>query len=161
MQGLDESTLGLDETVTRAQFVTLLVRAMKLELTEEKDSTFYDVAPDRWYAPYVQTAYAAGLIDGIGDGIFAPEQPILREEMAKLLALAHQKLCGINEITASPADYADDAEIADWARPYVDYAREYQILRGDADNRFSPKDNATRAEAAVAVLRTGSAETGK
>lgn len=161
LQGLDESTLGLDETVTRAQFVTLLVRAMKLELTEEKDSTFYDVAPDRWYAPYVQTAYAAGLIDGIGDGIFAPEQPILREEMAKLLALAHQKLCGINEITASPADYADDAEIADWARPYVDYVREYQILRGDADNRFSPKDNATRAEAAVAVLRTGSAETGK
>lgn len=153
LQGLDETTLGLDETTTRAQFVTLLVRALDLELVDYSGS-FSDVSADSWYASYVQTAYDAGLVSGIGDGAFAPEQAITREEMAKLLALAYQQLTGTEITDAEPAGYADTAEISDWAVPYVNIARQAQILMGDEDNTFRPADSTTRAEAAVAVLRT-------
>lgn len=152
LQGMNENTLGLDETTTRAQFVTLLVRALGLELTEN-NGTFSDVSSDSWYAPYVQTAYDAGLVDGIGDGKFAPEQSIIREEMAKLLVLAYQQLSKVEDSGTSYVQYIDEADISDWAKPYVNYAKEYQILRGDESKMFHPKDKATRAEAAVAVLR--------
>ncbi|MBE5040953.1 S-layer homology domain-containing protein [Ructibacterium gallinarum] len=152
LQGLDETTLGLDETTTRAQFVTLLVRALNLDLVEYSDS-FQDVSAESWYASYIQTAFDAGLINGIDESIFAPEEAITREEMAKLLALAYQRITGIEELEAEPSGYADEEEISDWAKPYVDFTKKVQILLGDEDNRFRPVESATRAEAAVSVLR--------
>ena len=67
--------------------------------------------------------------------------------MAKILAEALQLTTSIPEKT-----YADDAEIAEWAKGYVYACQEAGIMEGSGDN-FNPRDNATRAEGAAVLVR--------
>ena len=79
VQGYGDGTLGLDRKITRAQFVTMLVRALDSEVKKYTGS-FSDVAEGAWYADYMETAYRNGWIEG--DGVRShPERNITREEI--------------------------------------------------------------------------------
>lgn len=67
--------------VTRAQFVTMLVKGLGLKAPAEKEISFKDVEASSWYENYINTAVAFGLAKGYPDNTFQPNREITREEM--------------------------------------------------------------------------------
>lgn len=144
-------------TVTRAQFAALLVRAMGLqEITAMVE--FADVYPTDWFYNEVRTAASAGLVNGMGDGSFAPNAPVTREQVAVMLARALLRSGRAQALTSEQvaqvlAPYADQQSISGWARADLALAIRYGLVRGLADGRLGPRAQASRAEAAVMMAR--------
>ncbi|MCL2048985.1 MAG: S-layer homology domain-containing protein [Defluviitaleaceae bacterium] len=111
------------------------------------DPVFTDVQPGAWYYPAVQWGAHAGIISGIGEGLFAPDQPVTREQMADLL----YRYVRANNITlqSGPAiDFTDAADISWWAAEGVGVMQRAGILGGYPDGSFRPRAASTRAEVA-------------
>ncbi|MFD0716852.1 S-layer homology domain-containing protein [Paenibacillus sp. GCM10027626] len=141
-------------TVTRAEFVALLARALGLEASGNRELPFADIESGVWYAPAAAAAYEAGLIKGDGKGAFRPGERVTREQMAALLVRAYE--LGLGGAATAPAggepSYTDGTEIAAWARADVAKAHSLALMQGQGANHFAPKSTATRAESAQAVL---------
>ncbi|MGN0149528.1 MAG: S-layer homology domain-containing protein [Clostridia bacterium] len=142
-----DNGLRLSDNITRAEFVTVMTRAMNLKLTDIL-SGFADVLSDDWYAPYVYTAMNNGLVDG-QDGVFRPNDNITREEMCKIIVSA------MNSDIEANRDFIfdDDEDIGEWAREYVYKAYSAGIIYGMENGVFSPKSNAQRAQAFAVMSR--------
>jgi hypothetical protein len=140
-----------NQKVTRAQFTTLLVRALKLQSGEFKGA-FSDVKETDWFAKDIETAEEAGIVNGYNDGTFKPADYISREQMVLMLMNANQyatdKLTTDISKGVSIDDFSDNAKISSWAIDSVKAAYDLGILSGRSDSTFAPKMNATRAEAA-------------
>ncbi|MGI2293637.1 S-layer homology domain-containing protein [Paenibacillus sp. GXUN7292] len=140
-----------DHSITRAEFATLLVRALGLK--EEGAPQFRDVAQTAWYAEAIGAAAASGIVKGYADGTFAPNSSITREEMAVMIARA---LSSTGAGTASSTvleKFDDSSQISGWARSAAAQAVEAGIIKGVTDQSFVPAAKATRAEAAVMLKR--------
>ncbi|SES10526.1 S-layer homology domain-containing protein [Gracilibacillus ureilyticus] len=85
--GFEDNTFKPSDSLTRAEFATLVVQAYGIEI-EEADHPFTDVPADEWYTPYIETLYANNLIAGKTETSFAPEANIERADFAMLLANA-------------------------------------------------------------------------
>jgi dextranase len=134
--------------VTRAQFVAMLARVLRLAAPPNGAAApFTDVPAGAWYARYVAAAWAAGWIQGVSPTAFAPGSPVSREVMAVLVARA----LGVGGIAALP--WADAADVAPWAVAGVRAASVAGYLRGYPDGTFRPAADATRAEAAALLAR--------
>ncbi|WP_285860590.1 MULTISPECIES: S8 family serine peptidase [Paenibacillus] len=147
----DQYTPG--KQVTRAEFVSLLVRTLELGKGENSGTQFNDVQSGSWYYDAVQAAVSAGLINGYANHTFAPDQSITRTEMAVILARVLKHLEVTEGAGASLPAYADQAEIQDWARAAVAQVAAIGIMQGRGETRFAGLENTTRAEAAVVVYR--------
>src|SRR5690606_10016646 len=99
--------------------------------------------------------FEAGIVSGRGDGTFAPEAVITREEMAVLVMRAFE--AKMNQQIAGEAyedsSFADQASISAWAERYVQAAAELGLIQGRGNNQFAPKANASRAESALIIYR--------
>ncbi len=142
----DTNGLRLKDSISRAEFTALIVRALGLDLSEY-NNTFLDIDSDDWHAPYVATAYAAGLVSG-ADGMFRPNDTITREEMCKIIACAAD-----DEFELKQADFKDTDSISPWALEYVNKAYSLGIVNGMDDGSFLPKNNALREQAFVILAR--------
>ena len=146
--------------VTRAEFCTLLLRAVGI--AQSADSAgFSDVADSDWFAPYVNGAKSAGLLEGMPyTDTFGPNIPITRQEMSAMIVNG-VKVAGKFKNTLIEADYylnnfSDKDSIASWAKEFVARATELEIIKGIEKNgalTFSPEENSTRAQAAVMLKR--------
>lgn len=145
LKGRDRKTFDLEGGMTRAEFASIIVRAF--DLPESGNAVFIDVAGDAWYARDINSAYAAGLIAGKGNGTFAPDAFISREEMA-VIAVRAYKLKANVDFSGTKAAFADAGEISEWAEEAVDAAYELGIIKG-SDGLFAPKSYMTRAEGAT------------
>ncbi|RTE06304.1 S-layer homology domain-containing protein [Paenibacillus whitsoniae] len=151
----DVSSFEPNRPVTRAEFTAMLVRALRLPVSGGQQQ-FADVSPDAWYAAPIMAAVKQGIINGKSESQFDPNVTISREEMSVMLMRAYTLVHG--EDHAAPTDttssqFRDEADIEAWALPAVRLATSLQLLQGRAQDQFSPKENATRAEAAVTVSR--------
>ena len=146
VKGQTETSFGLENPITRAEFVTLLTRAIGLE-PAEYTGAFGDVSADDWYAGYIEAAYQAGIFSGSG-GMANPQNSITREEMAKLLA-------GVPELSSAAADieFTDSAEISGWAAEAVEKVVGAGLMQGRDDGSFDPSAGAKRCEAFVVIYR--------
>lgn len=137
------------ETVTRAQFVKIIVSALGLE--SDKDGVaFPDVKQDVWYTDSIRIASELDIIDGKDDGKFHPNAPITRAEITKVIVLAFNKTVQFSQ--ASGITF-EDVKAGYWANEYIQKASASEIVFGDGKN-FNPKNNATRAEAMVMIHRS-------
>ena len=136
-----------DDTMKRGDFALIIARIMNYDPENYTKSAFPDVDSDLYYSAAIAFCKEQNIIDGDNNGNFNAEDPITREEMAKILCQAKQLKVTIPEKT-----YADDAEIAEWAKGYVYACQEAGIMEGSGDN-FNPRDNATRAEGAAVLVR--------
>ena len=148
--GVTENTFEPERSVTRAEFATLVSRALKLSGDAIEKVTFEDVPEDEWYYPYVSFAAGAGLITGY-NGQFRPDDRITREEMAVIIAKAYAFL-GRAPQGGGLERFADKAEISEWACEPVDTAAAAGLISGVTPDTFAPCENTTRAQA-VAVLK--------
>lgn len=130
--GMTDSSFAPDETMTRAQFATIVVRALGLELVTSGKG-FEDVADGKWYHDFVLTASAYGIIEGRSDTEFCPEDTITKQEAATMVARA-AKLCGMDtELSSSEtrdmlAQFGDYVSVSDWAKGFMAFCYQENIL---------------------------------
>ena len=138
-----------DNKLSRAEMVQILYNwAGKPEVTGS--SKFSDVADGAWYAKPVIWAAENGVVNGVGDGKFAPNDPVTREQLAAMLYRYAEKPEASNKLT----DFADASKISDYAVDAVKWAVEQDILRGDGSPRkLRPTDHAKRCEVAAMLHR--------
>lgn len=135
-----------NRTVTREELVTMVVKAFDLEPSGELD--FEDVKEDAWYAENIKAAFAAGAISGVSENSFGVGMEITRQDLAAIIyRLA--KLTKGNEVK----NFADESEIAEYAKEAVLVLSSNGIISGMDENNFGPKLTATRAQVAVMLNR--------
>lgn len=149
VQGTNTGAFAPEADVTRAEFASMLVKA--LGLTASGASGYADVSADAWYAEAVAAASQAGIVQGKGNSTFAPNAKITREEMSALLVRASEWKSGETLQADSIANFADRGEAAAWALPYIDAAYKAGFIQGRTNNQFAPKAQLTRAESAKAI----------
>ncbi|MBO5098894.1 MAG: S-layer homology domain-containing protein [Clostridia bacterium] len=142
INGVGDRKFDPQGTVTREQFVKMLCVA--LGLTEEAEITFADIAADDWSVPYIKKAVKAGLISGVDENTFGYGVGISRQDIAVIL---HRTI----KDTTGTAQFADNAEIADYAKDAVGALSGLKILNGFEDGSFKPNASCTRAQAAVII----------
>ncbi|MGN0107830.1 MAG: S-layer homology domain-containing protein [Hominilimicola sp.] len=149
VNGKTDNEFYPNDKVTREEFAKLLVCMAKLENSAYSSDHFTDVDADAWYSKYVNIAYENGICNGIGDGNFGVGNEITRQDMA---VMVHNLLKSGNEaMNPLHTEFADDEDISDYAKPAVSSLSAMGIINGVGDNMFAPKDNATRAQAAVII----------
>ncbi|MDK2817440.1 MAG: hypothetical protein PWR22_2069 [Moorella sp. (in: firmicutes)] len=146
--GVDSSRFEPGRAVTRAEFASLLVKALGLEVKEGTKNPFKDVKGDAWYAGVVTAAAGNGLVKGYEDGTFRPEKTITREEVAVMLVRAMNLPEGEEKLS-----FKDNDKVSAWARKSVGAAAAHGQVKGFEDGTFRPEEAASRAECAVMVYR--------
>lgn len=144
-----------DRTITRGEYLKLIATIARGKYAPPQDLTlgFHDVNADDWYAGYVAWAAGNKMIHGYADGNFYPNREITREEMAVIADNAITAL-GLTFPRAQTVDtvaFVDGSEISQWATAAVAHMSRLQLINGDESNRFSPKQQATRAEAITVI----------
>lgn len=146
INGRTETTFDPNGNVTRAEFTKMLVLALGLEAPDAANP-FTDVAETDWFAPYVKVAAATGVTTGTSETTFSPSDPITREQMCTMIVRAVRDALG-KELGTATAEFADNAEISDWAIEAVAILENASIVNGIGDGYFAPKMSATRAQTA-------------
>ncbi|MBS7219338.1 MAG: S-layer homology domain-containing protein, partial [Oscillospiraceae bacterium] len=90
--GYPDGTFGGSKQITRAEFVTMLVRFIGLK---DAECSFHDVSQNHWAYRFIAMATDAGWIAGYTDGTFAPDQTITRAEAMTILNSVLNR--GVNE----------------------------------------------------------------
>lgn len=138
VQGSDGKFLP-DAALTRAQMATIL--ANTLGLTETGGNPFSDVAEDAWYAPYILSCFAAGVMQG-SDGRANPDSAITRQEAMVMLGRALE-IDRVDE--PNLAQFTDSSRVADWAAPYVAAMVTSGMVGGVGNGQLAPDGNMSRA----------------
>lgn len=136
------------QPVTRAQFVTMLARLHQFgdgDAVIGGDSTFPDVPADTWFTDSVRWAADEGLVLGDGTG-FRPGDGITRQALVTILYRYVGKLGISTAERGKLTDFADSAQVADYAADAVAWAVGAGLLSGDGAGQLLPNGTATRAQ---------------
>ncbi len=142
VSGFPDGAFQPDATLTRAEFVKMLVLSLHLQ-PDAAATAFSDVPPRAWFAPYVSAAVEAQIVQGVTSRSFAPDATLSREAMAVLLARA------LKLTDTVPLHFTDVGRISSWARTSVAETVAKGLMSGFPDGSFRPLAVTTRAEAAA------------
>ncbi|BBH19706.1 hypothetical protein Back11_10510 [Paenibacillus baekrokdamisoli] len=156
IEGISFDQFAPDQKVSRAEFVSLLVRALGLNI-DSGISKFDDVSESAWFAGTVGAAVNAGIVNGYKDGSFGPKNAITREEMAvmvgRAIAFAGKSLETSAKLDALLAVYRDKDRMSSWSQSAIGKILETGIMKGVTSTTFEPGKQAMRSEAAVVIKR--------
>lgn len=143
VSGYPDGLFKPDNPISRAEFITLLVKALKLEPKQgesDKDTE------NHWASSSISTAEAKGIIEQ--DENFRPNEPITREEIAVMIIKAKKLNMATQEFNIT-----ESKDISNWAKDYIFTAMENNLMNGYPDGSFKPKGSATRAEAVTVIVK--------
>ncbi|MFM9279804.1 S-layer homology domain-containing protein [Paenibacillus jiagnxiensis] len=150
--GVDERHYEPNRAITRAEFVTLIMRA--IEQTGKSSANganpFSDVKAGQYYTGPIAAAAELGIVTGY-DGKFRPADRITREEAVVSLVRAAKYFSTTQQQQGEPS-FADAGKISSWAAAAVKEAWSAGLIEGDG-KAFKPKNSVTRAEVAVMIQR--------
>lgn len=149
VNGVTDTKFAPEKKVTRSEFAAMLVKALRLK-PAAVSTAFEDVPKNAWYSEAVAAAYAHGLIKGLSDSRFAPQEQITREQMAIMVMNAYQ-ISFKTDSSEVVLEFKDSGEISKWAQTSVTEAGSLGLMKGRNGNLFAPKDNASRAEAVQVI----------
>lgn len=152
MSGVSENQFDPSGKLTRAMLVQMLYN-MESRPACDAENAFIDVPVGQWYTDAVIWANDAKIVSGMGDGLFAPNMEITREQMVVML-YNYAKYKGY-DVTASAdlSKFADNASVSTWAQPAMQWAVAEGYISGMGDNQLAPHGTATRAEIASVIMR--------
>ena len=154
--GTSETTFAPAENMTRAMFVTVLFRFDGAK-GDRSQSAFTDVAPGEWYTDAINRAAANRIVDGVGDGKFAPNDPITRAQMCTMieryLALYKKAWKVTLPETGSVSVMVDENAIPAYALAAVKQCQRHGLVNGFEDGTFRPNELSTRAQVAAVIYR--------
>lgn len=142
MSGYGDGLFGPDNRLSRAQFAQILYNQAGRPAAGE--ASFADVAPDAWCAPAVAWAAERGISGGYGGGLFGPDDPITREQMAVML----WRYAGSPAAPGGELSFMDAEQIGAHAREALGWAVQTGVMNGKAGGVLDPKGLATRAQTA-------------
>ena len=148
VNGVGDKTFAPNANVTREQFAKIVVAAFAPDATEA-DVDFTDVEYGAWYESYIKKAYAEGIIKGMGDNTFGVGKNVTRQDMCVMIYNG-AKAAGV-EFTTDAESFADDDQIADYAKEAVYALKNAGAVSGMTETEFSPQAGATRAQAAKII----------
>lgn len=152
--GVSDELFEPEAYVTRGMFVTALARMDKAD-TKGYAKLFNDVLSDEYYSESIAWASANGIVNGVGDGKFAPDEFVTREEMSVMIynyiKLQYKSL--LEDSSEDNVVFSDDDKISSWAKDAVYALAKMGLLNGKGNGEFAPQDNVTRAEAATILVR--------
>ena len=146
IKGKSKTTFGPDDTITKAEYVTLMVRYF--ELTSDQTESYLDVFPDEWYAGNIAIAKDNHILPDVYGKFFKAEEAITRQDMMYIL---HQSILLSGQSIAtknlSLNDFTDRGEILSYAVEGAEYLVSRDIIHG-YDHKINPTATSTRAEVA-------------
>lgn len=151
--GMGGNEFSPDGTLTRAQFVMFLAKMSMEDISKYSVNKFSDVKSNAWYYHAVSWAVTAGVTDGMGNGQFAPENRITREQVARMVIQFYRYMGIETKGIRTSENFIDKDNISGWAAESVPICQAVGVLNGYTDHSFRPQNNATRAEAATMCSR--------
>ncbi|NBD26728.1 Ig-like domain-containing protein [Paenibacillus glycinis] len=157
VEGSTLTTFAPNKPVTRGEFAMFIAKGLGLSGDKAAAGKFKDVNTSTVLAAYIGAAATSGIVQGMTDGTFKPNNAVTREEMATMMIRA-ASAAGVQITLSDTAGnilkrFADRGKIGTWAQNDVAKAVQASIISGQAANKFGGKNKATRAEAAVMVKR--------
>jgi hypothetical protein len=140
-------TVKPNNPISRAEFVSILVRALGLT-SDAAGTAFTDVEQGKWYFDSIRVASSLGIVSGISETKFGPNQLIKRGEIATMVVRAFSSSVQFEGETKPFTDVPDY-----FAKESILKASQAGIVRGASETEFKPFANATRAEAVVMLQR--------
>jgi len=146
--GTTDTTFTPDATLTRGQFITLLLKAYGIEAIDGAADNFAD-AGSTYYTGYLAAAKQLGITSGVGNNNFAPTQTISRQQMFTLLYNALNALGQLPESDSGKAltDFTDSGSVAPYAQKAMAYLVEAGVV-GGKNGFLLPQNSSTRAQMA-------------
>lgn len=142
IKGYKDNTFKPDRKISRAEFIALVNRVFQYR--SKASIKFSDISMADWCYEDIGKAIKAGYINGYNNGTIRPDQPITREEAAKVLSVAF----GFNgDSSKSNLKFRDVSSISSWAFSYVAKMADMGVIKGYESDVFAPKSYLTRAEA--------------
>ena len=154
MNGVSETGFAPHATTSRSMIVTILYR-LEGEPVVDDAMDFVDVAGDAWYTDAVRWAAGEGIVGGYGDGLFGPDDPVTREQLAAILyryAVYKGYNVSVGEDT-NILSYDDFADLSEYAIPAMQWACGAGIVNGTSESTLTPQGEATRAQVAAMLMR--------
>lgn len=149
INGYPDGSFRPDVSITRAEFIKILINILRETLIEPLTSSFTDVSATHWAYYYIETAHAQGWAQGY-QGQFSPESPITREEMITMLMRALKENLPQEPQEINLTDFQDAHTISPWAKEYLNLGVATGLIQG-ANQRLDPKEPTTRAAAATVI----------
>lgn len=153
ISGTSASTFSPSANLSRSQFVTILGRMLNVDTSLYTSSKFEDVNASSWYGPYVAWAADKGYVNGTSSTTFSPDSNLTTEQMGVVMSNYISKSGVVLTPSSTFTGYADAANISGWAKSGMDVMAQYDLLPVDGKGNVSPRKAATRAEAAVSLVR--------
>lgn len=144
--GVDKTHFNPMGTVTREQFVVMMMRAIRT--SEYDDVNFTDVLPGSYYAGYVGIAAKEGIVNGVGENKFGVGMPVKRQDIAVIIKNTFNYL-NVNPTASKQVEFADSVD--EYAEEAVDLLAGLGVINGFEDNTFRGGESCTRAQAAKLI----------
>jgi len=148
----DRIKSNMSGKVTREEFAEIAVKLYEKytgETATAGNASFSDTTNQE-----ILKAANLGLVQGIGNGKYGPNQLVTREQMATILQRALQVMNPSEDFSNTAANpFGDDAAIKNWAKTGVYYCAKSGIVTGVGNNMYNPEGNATREMAVIVCTR--------
>lgn len=150
--GYTDGTIRPQKTLTRAEFITLLMKGLQLTASGTGASSTYSDVKKHWAGGAIAEAERLGILPkGDGKARFGPNEPVTRMEMALWIANA---LPLVDRTDEGPAvSFKDTGNLTDAQQTAIRKAVNNNLLKGYVDGTFKPERSLTRAEAFVVTYR--------
>ena len=145
VQGYPDGTFMPDKSVTRAEFTTMINKALKNTATA--NISFSDVPYSEWFYQDVSKALAATYVAGYEDNTFKPNNPITRQEAAVIISRIIPTYGSYGDLNA----FSDRSSIADWAYTAFQKVNGKAYMGAYDDGNLHPLDQLTRAQTAKII----------
>lgn len=147
INGYSDNTYRPGNKITRAEFVKVLALLSGADVADLTTAAYSDVKTGDWFMPYVAWASQLAVVEGSA-GRFYPDEPIVREEMATILARYVDKVAKTTlTLDKTVPPFSDRQTISSWALESVTMIQQAGIIQGYGDGTFLPRNSASRAEA--------------
>ena len=148
MSGVSAREFAPNAGFSRAMLAQTLY-AMSGKPTVKVEGTFADVAANAWYTDAVNWAAEKGYVSGVGDGKFAPDASITREQMALIL----YRYAGSPDASGMVLrEFADGDSVSAYAVDAIRWAVHEGLISGMENNTLAPQGTATRAQVAQILM---------
>lgn len=152
MTGMGDQEFAPDAETLRGMIVTVLY-SMANKPESNNSAGFFDVSSGDYYYFPCLWASEHGVVSGVGDNLFAPGNPVSRQEICQILYKYALTQTDLVQSPAASAYFADGANISSWAQEAVNWCFENDIVTGRDGGNFAPLEFAKRAEIATMLTK--------
>ncbi len=153
MKGMSATAFQPEGTLTRGQLVTILYRLAGEPTVEGLTCPFTDLRPGAYYTKAVLWAADKGVVKGMSETAFCPEQPVTREQTAAFLHRYAGLTGAAGEVEGDLSGFTDAASVSGWAKAPMTWAVATGLIQGVSKTQLAPKGTATRAQIAAIIQR--------